>query len=439
MYGLYWRNRRFGGIFAKELEGFRMRENYSEEQWTEYQTSELRKLLIHSFNTVPYYNEKYSKLGFEEKDFERFELSEIKDLPILEKNDLRKYGRDKLLSSLKEKGDFFESSGSTGTPTSIFFSKKFHQKWSAAYECRVRNWAQVNYKMARGMIGGRRVLPGSEAVKPFYRYNFFEKQTYFSAYHISESTVHDYVQGLIKNKAEYLVGYAMSIYFFADFILKKNIKISGLKAVLTSSEKLTSSMRKSIEKAFQCKVFDAYSGVEACGLISENSYGELLFSPDTGVLEILDESGKDVGNGESGSVISTGFMNYDQPLIRYNIGDRVKLSKNQETKSGLKMLKIDEIEGRVEDVVVGKDGRKMVRFHSLFVEIPSLKQAQIIQHSYDLLELKLVTENSFSINEENQIKERLKSQLGNIEILFTYVSEVSMTKNGKYKAVISKL
>ena len=95
-----------------------------------------------------------------------------------------------------------------------------------------------------------------------------------------------------------------------------------------------------------CKVYDGYSGVEACGLISENKSGELLFSPDTGILEVLDNDGNQVLNGESGEVISTGLLNYDQPLIRYRIGDRVTLSSITNittSNSGFPIIK--EIEG----------------------------------------------------------------------------------------------
>ena len=289
------------------------------------------------------------------------------------------------------------------------------------------------------MIGGRRVLPKANAKPPYYRYNYFEKQTYFSAYHLSNKTVENYVQGLIKNKVEYLVGYAMSIYFWADFINQQNIKTPKLKAVLTSSEKLTKPMRATIEKAFRCKVFDGYSGVEACGMISENKYGELLFSPDTGIMEVLDQNGKEVTLGETGEVVATGFLNYDQPLIRYRIGDRVKLAKNQNTKSGLSMPVIEEIEGRIEDVIVGADGRKMVRFHGLFIDIIGLKSAQVIQYALNKLEIKLVVQNNFNKSNEDLIKKRLISQLGNINLIFTYVSDLPRTKNGKIKAVISKL
>ena len=439
IYGLYWKKQRLGTTFIKNIPIFKQHGNFTQKQWQDYQTKELRKLLSHAFTNVPYYKEKYRALGFTLKDFENFELNDLKRLPYLEKEDLRKYGTTTLLSNQKEKGKFIASSGSTGTPTKIYFNKTFHQIWSAIYEVRVRNWAGVHYKMARGMIGGRRVLPNANAKAPFYRYNYFEKQTYFSAYHLSKETVTNYVEGLQKNKIEYLVGYAMSIYFWADFINQQNIKTPKLKAVLTSSEKLTKVMRQSIEKAFQCKVYDGYSGVEACGLISENEHDELLFSPDTGIMEVLDESGNAIKNGEAGEVIATGFLNYDQPLIRYRIGDTVKIAENQKTKSGVNMLKIAEIEGRIEDVIIGKDGRKMVRFHGLFVDIDNLKSAQVIQHTLDEIEIKLVVHLDFDKTKENLITNRLESQLGKLDLKFTYVNDLPRTKNGKIKAVISNL
>ncbi len=438
-YGFFWKKRRYGGDFKNYYKQFQKRTFFKKKEWNDYQTNELRKLLLYAFINVPFYKEKYSKFGYTINDFERFKVSDLKKLPILEKDELRKYGDSTLLSKKREKGTFINSSGSTGTPTRIYFSKKTHQKWSAANEVRSKNWAGVNYKMARGMIGGRRILPNANAKAPYYRYNYFEKQTYFSAYHLSENTVENYVQGLIKNKVEYLVGYAMSIYFWADFINKKQIKTPQLKAVLTSSEKLTPKMRKSIENAFQCKVYDGYSGVEACGMISENQFGELLFSPDTGIMEILDNNGKDVKPGETGEVIATGFLNYEQPLIRYRIGDRVKLAQNQKTKSGLQMPIIDEIEGRIEDVIIGKDGRKMVRFHGLFININGLISAQVIQHKLDEIEIKLIVDKNFQKQNEKIISDRLISQLGNLKSKFTYVKDLPRTKNGKIKAVISYL
>ncbi len=434
-YGYYWKNRRLGATFKNQLEEFKHRELFSKQDWEEYQVITLKKLLCHAFLTVPFYTDKYTSAGFSLSDFENFELSDLPKLPYLEKDELRHFGKTTLLSAKKSKGKFYSSSGSTGTPISVYFSKEFHQIWNAAYEVRVRNMAGVNYKMARGMIGGRRILPNANAKPPYYRYNAAERQTYFSAYHISEKTTQNYVDGLLKHKVEYLVGYAMSIYILAEFILKLNIKTPKLQAVLTSSEKLTPTMRATISKAFNCNVFDAYSGVEACGLISENENNELLFSPDTGIMEVVNADGNQVANGETGEVIATGLLNFDQPLIRYRIGDCVKLSKNQDSE----MLKIDEIDGRVEDVIIGIDGQKMVRFHGIFIGIEYLKVAQVIQESFDTIQINLVVEDNFDIKNEGLIIKRLKSQLGNINVEFKYLNSIPKSENGKFKAVISKL
>ncbi|MCK5815852.1 MAG: glycosyltransferase, partial [Flavobacteriaceae bacterium] len=439
-YGVYWKNRRLGGEFKHYLNEFKQRETFSKEQWDNYQTIELRKLLVHAFKTVPFYTDLYSKNGFTLKDFETFELKNISKLPFLEKEDLRKFGKTSLLSTKRKKGAFYNSSGSTGTPVSIYLSKEMHQKWNAAYETRVRNWAGVNSKMARGMIGGRRVIGGNHPVKPFYRYNSAEKQTYFSAYHINEQNSPNYVEGMVKNKVTYMVGYAMSNYFLADDINKNKLKAPKLKAVLTSSEKLTPQMRIAIEKAYQCKVYDAYSGVEACGLISENSDGELLFSPDTGIMEVVDDQGVSVKNGMSGEVIATGLMNFDQPLIRYRIGDRVRMSKNQKTKSGIEIPIVQEIEGRIEDVLITRDGRRIISLYKLFLDIPYLKRSQVIQNTYVDYEIKVVVEPSFSKKEEKIIRNRFFEKIGNdVDLKIHKVNEIPKTLAGKYKLTISKL
>ena len=140
------------------------------------------------------------------------------------------------------------------------------------------------------MIGGRKILKGNSP--PSYRYNYFEKQTYFSAYHISQNNVQNYLKGIIKGKVEYMTGYAMSNYLLAIEFEKAGIVPPKMKAVITSSEKLTKKMRRTLERVYDCKVFDSYSGVEACGLISESNDGKLFNSPDVGIIEVLDEKGK---------------------------------------------------------------------------------------------------------------------------------------------------
>lgn len=440
-YGYYWRRRRFGGVFKNQLKLFRERNTFSHEEWEHYQTIELRKLLCHAYETVPFYKERYSKEGFTLRDFKSFKLSDLDKLPFLEKEDLRKYGKTKLLSNNRANGQFYSSSGSTGTPTSIFYSYKFHQTWSAAFEVRIREWAGVDRFTPRGMIGGRKIVKDSNSKPPYYRYNYFENQTYFSAYHIGPNTVYNYLNGIIDGKVEYMTGYAMSNFLLAKEFQKARIKPPKMKAVITSSEKLTSEMRKTLEDVYECKVFDSYSGVEACGLISETNQGQLLNSQDVGIIEVLNSQDKKGQHSVCGELVSTGLLNFDQPLIRYRIGDRVCLKNECFSRAKYQMPVINSIDGRIEDVIVGPNGQKMVRFHSVFVDIDGLVLSQIIQETNNYLRIKLVIDDGFNITQaQSIITSRIKSQLGDeLKVSFEYVSELPLTASGKIKAVISKI
>ncbi len=440
-FGYQWYRRRFGGAFTAYLKEVKEREFFTHEKWADYQTEILRKILVHAYRNVPFYREKYKDSGILESDLQNINLSELKHLPYLEKDDLRRFGTSSLLSAGRSKGIFISSSGSTGTPTRIYLPRYFHQKWTALMEARVRNWAGVDKDTPRGMIGGRKIIKGASASPPYYRYNFFERQTYLSAYHISSVYVDNYLEGIVNNKVEYLTGYAMSIYLLSRFIAEKGLTAPKLKAVITSSEKLTPEMRRTIEDVFQCRVFDSYSGCEACGLISETPEGILVVSPDAGIMEFIDSKGNYVNPGETGEVVSTGLINYDQPLIRYRIGDLARVSKNQSPVNGRHMLRIDEIEGRIEDAVITSDGRVMVRFHRVFVDIPGLKSGQVIQHSYTKFTIKLLVEMEAydRMKGEATIRKRLMSQVGVADVTFDYSDRLIQSSGGKVKAVISEL
>lgn len=439
LYGYRWKRRRFGGVFESELKKSKEREKLSTHQWQSYQTDQLRRLLVHAFDTVPYYKDSFSAAGWNRSRLGAIQLDELSRVPLLHKQDLRKFGTTKLISARRERGgEFFASSGSTGTPTQILFSEAMHQRWSAGFEARVRHWAGVDRFTPRGMIGGRRVVPDGKASPPYYRYNAFEKQVYFSAYHISPQSAQDYVEGMKRFGTQYMTGYAMSNYFLARFIRDAGIVAPVLKAVITSSEKLTDQMRMTFKEVYNCQTFDSWSGVEACGLVSECEFGSLHISPDLGIIELLDEKGIPVMPGEEGEVFCTGLINFDQPLIRYRIGDRMRLGVGH-CPCGREMPIIKEIIGRLEDTVIGKDGREIVRFHGIFVNLPNLVEAQVIQETLDLLRIKVVTTGKWTEAEEATIRSRVLSQLGEIIVHIEQVDSIPLSSNGKFKAVISKV
>lgn len=437
-FGWQWKRRRFGGIFPQAYEAAKSREHFTPGQWESYQVEALRKLLIHANESVPYYKAVFSRHGLQSADLKKTDLSNLHKLPVLSKDVLREKGTSTLLSNRLEKGGtLLNSSGSTGSPVQILYSPAMHQRWFGVFEHRVRNWAGVSSFESRGMIGGRKVVPDHKP--PFHRYNHFEKQVYFSNYDISNANAQLYVDAMNKYHINYLTGYASGNYLLAKCIQEEGLQAPRLKAVLPSSFKLDAEMRKALEAVYQCKVYDSWGSVEACGLITECEYGKLHINPDVGIIEILDDDMQPVPPGKEGTAYCTGLLNFDQPLIRYRIGDRMVQGNEEVCSCGRSMPFISEVTGRLEDVIISKDGRKMVYFLYIYFGIPAIKQSQLVQESYDLIVLNLVVSKPLSNADENLLTERIQAQLGNTTVQFKYVDAIPLNANGKYRAVVSKI
>jgi len=437
-FGYYWYQRRFGGVFLEELKHCQKRAFFTVQEWEKYQETELRKVLLHAYLTVPYYSKLWREMGLDEAKIKQFRLEDLPALPLLDKHTFRAIGATTMLSSTPEPhGEFLYSSGSTGTPTKVLYSKRMHQKYFAIFETTINNWAGLDYKVPRGVIGGRRIIREGDAKGPFYRYNFIEKQAYFSAYHISAETARNYVEGMKKYGVEYMTGYASANYFLARFIEEEGIEAPKLRAVLTSSEKLTPEMRDTFRRVYGCESFDSYNGVDLCNLISECEHHRLHIVPDVGIVEVLDQEGKPCKPGETGEIISTGLLNFDQPLIRYRMGDFLRLSADQNCPCGRNMVVVDEIVGRIEDTVIGPDGREMMRFHGIFINLPCIIEAQVIQYELTVFEIKIVVAKQPTEEDLNMIRKRMASQLGDIQLSINIVDAIEKSPNGKFKSVIS--
>jgi phenylacetate-CoA ligase len=438
LYGLAWREQRYGGRFPLMTRQFIEREKFTSEDWAIYQAEQLQRLL-HSAWSVPYYQRLLLECNLSPENISSLTLRDLERLPMLDKQSIRLAPQDFINRSRKRPHLHTQlTSGTTGTPLEIKMSSATHQALSAAYEARCRRWAGVNHTMSRLMIGGRIVIPRGESDPPFWRYNFVERQLYFSAFHISPGNAPAYVEAINHYKPDYLVGYAVSHFLLAAMILEQKLPVHRPKAVLTSSEKLTDAMRATIEQAYHCKVFDGYSGVEACCLASECEQHNMHISPDVGLIELVDEDGHRVENGKPGQIVATGFLNHDQPLIRYQTGD-VGIISIEACPCGRQMPLLKEIVGRLEDVVVGADGRQMVRFHGIFVGLSHIREGQVVQEDYSRFTLKLVVTPEFDQQDRNILHKRFSERLGKVDLAIELVESIERTQAGKFRAVISKV
>ena len=100
-----------------------------------------------------------------------------------------------------------------------------HRRYIASREVRSFGWAGSSVRRPRSMIGGRLVVSRGVAQPPFYRYNWAERQVYFSAYHIAPDHVADYVAGFHKHRPRLLTGYAYAHYLLARMMTEQGVTL----------------------------------------------------------------------------------------------------------------------------------------------------------------------------------------------------------------------
>jgi phenylacetate-CoA ligase len=434
-YGLYWYWLRFGPGYHQNLEDYLLREKYRDLEWQTWSQQELSELLQIALNNVPYYKETWSEL-----QKQAAMASDLQSLPLLDKKTLRAQPRAFVRQDSSPHKEYtFFTSGTSGTPIATIWTRPEIRASLAFREARSARWAGVSFSRPRATFSGRMVEPDPDSKGLYYRYNLAEKQVYLSPFHLRPDTARQYVRALEKHKIEWLTGYAVSYYLLARMILEQNIIVPPLKAIITTSEKVTPEMRQVMEMAYHCPVFEEYSAVENCLFASQCEAGRLHVSPDVGLVEILRPDGAACSPGEIGEVVATCLFKKYQVLIRYRLGDLAAWDPDP-CPCRRSMPIIKEVVGRIEDVVIGPDGRQMVRFHGVFVNQPHILEGQIIQESLDHIRVKIVPSDDFGPIDVQDIISRVQQRLGKeVNVSVETVQEISRTKSGKFQAVISNL
>ena len=221
--------------------------------------------------------------------------------------------------------------------------------------------------------------------------------------------------------------------------VEQNISAPNLKAMITTSEKLTPEMRIVMERAYGCRVYEEYSTVENAIFASECERGSLHVSPDVAVVEILRADGSPCAPDEPGEVVVTALARVYQPLVRFRLGDMAVWAATP-CVCGRQMPVIKEVIGRIEDVILGPDGRQLVRFHGIFVSQPHVREGQIIQEALDQIRVKVVTTDGFGESDVKDIIQRVQQRLGTaVRVIVEPVVSIPRTKAGKFPAVVSNI
>jgi len=433
-FGVTWTWKRFGPGFRGYLAGFEHRDRWDSEQWSAFTQAAVVDFVADAARRVPYYRGAYTA-----DEHRAAQAGQLTELPLLAKMPLREEPESFIDPTLwPRRPRIFLTSGSSGTPIATTWSTQELRSSMALREARSARWAGVSFAQPRATFSGRMVEPDPTSDGPFYRLNAVERQIYLSAFHLRPDTAEAYWRAFRRHRIQWATGYAVSFALLAGFILDAGLEPLSLRAVVTTSEKLTPDMRARISAAFGCPVFEEYAAVENTFFASDCREGSLHVSPDAGLVEILRPDGSPTDPGEVGEVVTTGLMRSTQPLIRYRIGDTAMWSADP-CRCGRGMPVIAEVCGRVEDVVVGPDGRRLVRFHGIFVGLPNVIEAQVVQEAVDRFRIHVVPDRRFDRDDEEEMVRRMRQRLGEVEVRVVRMDHIPRTASGKFQAVVSEI
>jgi phenylacetate-CoA ligase len=436
--------------FRKNLKSIEKSQWFTYEEIRRIQYNKLQKLLNYSYSNIPYYKELFNKEKINVSDIKS--LDDLRKIPRLSKKIIRE-NIDNMLSSLMDKSTLIKltTSGSTGEPVTVFRNINAQNIHTAA-GWRFRKWAghDIGDKYAR--IWGESVPVKNKSViisfiksqirqildnitEPIERLNANDT--------ISNSLMENFFLRIKRKKIRLLIGYASSVYFFAQFMNKHHSGEMKFKSVRTISEMLHKYQRDLVEKVFDCKVFDTYGNREN-GLIAAecSSHKGYHINAENLYLEILDKSGKPVSPGSTGEIAVTDLNNYAMPLIRYLTGDIGSLSPITCT-CGRGLPLIEKIEGRILDALFTSNGSSIngLVFSGFFINYSDgIEKYQFIQNLKGEADLFLKLSKPFTKDQFELFQKNLTTYLNNrLLIKYHIVDEIPLQKSGKHKFIISNI
>lgn len=418
-------------LVAQALE----RDAWDAAQWSDWQQAQLATFLPRAARGVPAYR---GDMG-QRPDAD---LARLSSWPILSKHQLRADSRAYVVAPARWKGGLLiiRTSGTSGSPLTVWWTRSTAERWYALYEARIRRWNGVTRHDRWGIFGGRLVTDARRTKPPFWVWNRTLAQLYLSSYHISPASVGAYVHALRSHELRHLLGYPSALAALASLALEQGLEAPPLDVVVTNAEPLSPAQREVIATWFGCPVRDTYGMAEAVCGASECEHGGMHIWPEAGIVEVLDDNDAPVPAGTTGRLVFTGLLHDAMPLIRYEIGDRGALAPTDEACAcGRGLPRFQSIEGRADDVVITPDGRRIGRLDPTFKGDMPIREAQIEQLDIDHLIVRVVPRGNFTEADEARLRTSLQERVGAMTIDIQCVERIPRGARGKLRAVISRL
>lgn len=362
--------------------------------------------------------------------------TELSDFPILNKIDI--INCFSKIATIKEKDAVISlTGGTTGNSMKVFYTKENTQERHAFIE---HFREKYGYKLGKkcAWFSGKNIITEKDLRKGVcYRDDYINKIRYFSTFHITENNFDVYWAAFCEFAPEYMVGFPSSVYELCSMAKARGLKLENtVKVFFPTAETLLPIHREVISTILGCMILDQYASSEGAPYILECEYGGLHIHPLTGVFEVVDEN---MQPSEEGEILITSFTTEGTPLIRYRIGDSIKLAPEENKCACGSFFKlVDSIEGRLADYILSPSNGKInsVNLSNSTKGIKGIIQFQVIQNDIGFVKVLIVAKSEFTELEKVRFKKALEERLGtDMEIEIICVDEIPKERSGKFRVI----
>ena len=191
-----------------------------------------------------------------------------------------------------------------------------------------------------------------------------------------------------KKKPKWMFTGVNLLSYFATYVeeqkQEQRIHDIGLKFIETTSQSIPSQEKERMQKLFGTKLVNNYSCREVWNLAYECPCGKMHINNDYIIIDIVDDEGKSVKNGETGNVCITSLSNVTMPLIKYLVGDRASIVYEKcLCGNDSPVLYLSEVRANEAIMQTGENGtalfRKVLRRLYFHDKIQDIEEIKIIQ------------------------------------------------------------
>lgn len=405
------------------------------------QFAQLKPLLVHAGRHCPYYRELFQSLGISPA---RDRIEEYwSQIPLLERSAVQEAGAKLFAGEVPKahgavrKG---QTSGSTGRPVS-FLSTGISRFMYMGIGLRDHFWHRRDFKKKMVAIRPEGELElgkgmASTGWGPGVGSLFKSGPGAIMNVRTDIATQAAWLQ---EQNPVYFHSLPTNILALARYCRDHGIVLPELQEVRTYAEQVSDEVRQVCREVWNVQVKDLYSTQELGYLALQcPEHEHYHVQSESALVEIVDEAGRQVKEGEIGRVSVTPIHNFAMPLIRYLVGDYAEAGPPCSCGRGLPVIK--RIMGRQRNMLTLPDGRQTWPSFPAdgWAAIGSIRQMQLVQTAPELIVANLVAEAPLTGEEEGKLIGFLRERFYYpFAVEIRYLDRIGRSKGGKFEDFIS--